>query len=158
MILSLFVRLRVGQFPEVSFTPSLIDGVFFCWFQKWPLFLFRANNQLAQWVQSLAFFSGLSKEKAERNSFGIKLPEPKDVFCLYFHVARLKNWSKAHKAKKGQKTDLPSGTLCKLSILLRSEKRPFLESGWKTLLNEGTLQEKLGKLTHPNLQHFTASV
>ena len=57
---------------------------------NWPFFLFRPNNQLAQRVQSLAFFSGLSKEKAGRNSFGIKLLEPKDVFCLYFHIARLK--------------------------------------------------------------------
>ena len=103
--------------------------------------MFRTSNQLAQWVQSLAIFSGLSKEKARRNSFGIKLLEPKDVFCLYYLVARLKKGSKAHKARKGQKTDLPSGTLCKLSILLRAEKRPFLESRGKTLYNKGTVGE-----------------
>ena len=73
-------------------------------------------------------FSGLSKEKAERNSFGIKLLEPKNVFCLYFHVARLKSDPRLIRPKKAKKTYLTSGTLCKLSILLRSERRPFLES------------------------------
>ena len=57
---------------------------------KMAFFLVRTSNQLAQWVQSLAFFSGFSKEKAGRNSFGIKLLEPRYVFCLYFDVARLK--------------------------------------------------------------------
>ena len=58
--------------------------------QKMAFFLFRKSNQLAQLVQSLAFFSGLLKEKAGRNSFGIKLLEPKYVFCLYFDAAKLK--------------------------------------------------------------------
>ena len=104
------------------------------------------STQIAQWVQSLALFSGLSKEKAGRNSFGIKLPEPKDVFCLYFHVARLKKWSKAHKAKKDQKTDLPSGTLCKLSILLRAEKGHFWNQDEKLYTILKAIQEKLEEI------------
>ena len=81
----------MGQFSKVSFTPSLIDGVFHA-DSKNGLFscLGQAINFHSGFVQSLAFFSGFSKEKAGRNSFGIKLLEPKDVFCLYFHVARLK--------------------------------------------------------------------
>ena len=53
-----------GRFSCLGQAPNLHSG-----FKVWPI------------------FRGLSKEKAGRNSFGIKLLQTKDVFCLYFHVA-----------------------------------------------------------------------
>ena len=86
----LCTEIRVGQFSKVSFTPSLIDGVFHADSKNG---LFSCLGQAINFHSGFKvwpFFSGFPKEKAGRNSFGIKLLEPKDVFCLYFHVARLK--------------------------------------------------------------------
>ena len=57
---------------------------------KMAFFLVKDKQSTCTVGSKFGLFSGLSKEKAGRNNFGIKLLEPKDVFCLYFHVARLK--------------------------------------------------------------------
>ena len=85
----LITYLRVGQFPKVYFTPSLINGVFHA-DSKNGLFSCLGQSINLHSGFKVWPFSGLSKEKAVRNSFGIKVLQPKDVFCLHFHVARLK--------------------------------------------------------------------
>ena len=61
--------------------------------------------------------------------------------CIFMSLDYIQ-WSKAHKAKKGKKKQIYRRASCANWVFFSEQKkRPFLESGWKTLHTKGTVGE-----------------